>query len=67
MLVLLVLLQIQRLNLLNLLSTCFDVVVVAVDPFMQPLLSMICSCHKNHVNQSLIMLIEYVANKAFHF
>jgi hypothetical protein len=34
---------------------------------MQPLLSMICSCHKNHVNQSLIMLIEYVANKAFHF
>jgi hypothetical protein len=53
----------------SLLSTGFDVVVVsvvAVHPFMQPLLFMICSCNRNLVNWSLIMLIEYVANKAFH-
>jgi hypothetical protein len=31
-----------------------------------PLSSMICSCHRNYVNWSFIMLIEYVANKAFH-
>jgi hypothetical protein len=33
---------------------------------MWPPSSMICSCHRNYVNWSFIMLIEYVANKAFH-